>query len=223
MPFIDDLTLILDLLILVTAVIFYTAGVVWFEVRRRDHVRALTHLKEGAFILGLIGLVLGFFAIWGELTWPIAGFPTALSYDLFFFDVLIMLSILLVAFAVTVRMHLPTHFVGMLGVISGLGVLFYGFRAYQLNLTKDPLETLLMYMAFGAMSILSYPVTLFVDWFIVGPTTPGAAPLPSEPTPKYPRMWMGLIGLFMAVVFLAGLAAVLYGISSAWAHLGAPP
>ena len=146
-----------------------------------------------------------------------------MSYDLFFFDVLVMLAILLVAFAATVRLNYPTHFVGMLGVITGLGVLFYGFRAYQLNLTKDPLETLLMYMAFGAMSILSYPVTLFVDWFIVGPTHPGADPLPTEPTPKYPKMWMALIGLFMIIVFLAGLAAVLYGISSAWAHLGAPP
>jgi len=223
MAFIDDLTLILDLLILMTAAVFYTAVLVWFEFRRRDPIRAYSHLKEGAVIIGLIGLVLGFFAIWGEITWPITGFPTALSYDLFFFDVLIMLSLLLVAFAITVRLRLPTHFVGMLGVITGLGVLFYGFRAYQLGLTKDPLETLLMYMAFGAMAILSYPVTLFVDWFVVGPTTPGADPLPTEPRPKYPKMWAAFLGLFLLVVFLAGLAAVLYGISSAWAHIGAPP
>jgi uncharacterized membrane protein len=223
MPFIDDLTLILDLLILMTTAIFYTALTVWFEFRRRDSVRAYSHLREGAVLIGLLGLLLGFFAIWGELTWPITGFPGAGSYDLFFFDVLIMLALLLVAFAVAVRMRLPTHFVGMLGVITGLGVLFYGFRAYQLNLTKDPLETLLMYMAFGAMSILAYPVTLFVDWFIVGPTVPGADPLPSQPTPAYPKVWIGLIGLFMAVVVLSGIAAVLYGISSAWAHIGNPP
>jgi len=223
MPFIDDLTLILDLLILVTAAIFYTAGLVWFEFRRRDSVRAYSHLKSGAVLIGLLGLILGFFAIWGELTWPITGFPGAGSYDLFFFDVLIMLGFLLVAFAVAIRMRLPTHLVGMMGVITGLGVLFYGFRAYQLNLTKDPFETLLMYMAFGAMSILSYPVTLFVDWFVVGPTVPGADPLPTQPIPAYPKMWVALIGLFMAVVFLAGLAAVLYGISSAWAHIGNPP
>ncbi|MGD0249676.1 MAG: DUF981 family protein [Thermoplasmata archaeon] len=223
MAFIDDLTLILDLLILVTTAVFYTALTVWFEFHRKDYVRSYTHLREGAVLIGLLGLLLGFFAIWGEITWPITGFPTATSYDLFFFDVLVMLSLLLVAFAVTVRMKLPTHFVGMLGVVIGLGVLFYGFRAYQLNLTKDPFETLLMYLAFGAMAILSYPVTLFVDWFVVGPQVPGADPLPSAPHPTYPKVWIALIGLFMAVVFLAGLAAVLYGISTAWAHIGAPP
>jgi len=223
MAFIDDLTLILDLLILVTVVIFYTTLTVWFQFYRKDSVRAVSHLKEGALIIGLLGLILGFFAVWGEVTWPITGFPTALSYDLFFFDVLIMLSLVLVAFAVTVRMHLPTHFVGMLGVITGLGVLFYGFRAYQLNLTLEPFQTLLMYMAFGAMAILSYPVTLFVDWFIVGPSVPGADPLPSPPRPAYPKMWAVLIGAFMLMVFLSGLAAVLYGISSAWAHIAAPP
>jgi uncharacterized membrane protein len=223
MAFIDDLTLVLDLLILVTTAIFYTALTVWFEISRRDYVRSYSHLREGAVIIGLLGLLLGFFGIWGEITWPINGFPTATSYDLFFFDVLIMLSLLLVAFAVTIRMKLPTHFVGMLGVIIGLGVLFYGFRAYQLGLTKDPFETLLMYMAFGAMAILSYPVTLFVDWFVVGPQVPGADPLPSQPHPSYPKVWMVLIGLFMATVFLAGLASVLYGISTAWAHIGSPP
>jgi len=223
MGFIDDLTLILDLLILIAVAVFYTGLTVWFEFYRKDHVRAYTHLREGALIIGLLGLILGFFSIWGEVTWPISGFPTATSYDLFFFDVLLMLSFLLVAFSVTVYMRLPTHFVGVMGVITGLGVLFYGFRAYQLSLTLEPMETLLMYMAWGAMAILSFPATLFVDWFVVGPTVPGADPLPSKPYPAYPKMWAVLIGLFMILVVLAGVAAVLYGINAAWAHIAAPP
>jgi uncharacterized membrane protein len=223
MAFIDDLSIITDLLILVCAVIFYTGALVWFEFRRKDSARAYTHLRAGALLIGGLGILIGIFALWGELTWPIAGFPTALSYDLFFFDVLVLLSVVLIGFAVSVRLKLPTHLAGMLSVIVGLGVLFYGVRAYQLNLTKDAYETLLMYLAFGGLAIIAYPATLFIDWFIVGPQIPGADPLPSPPTPNYPWIWRILLGLFMAAVFLAGLAAVLYGIDIVWSHLAAPP
>jgi uncharacterized membrane protein len=223
MAFIDDLGLVVDLLILLTAAIFYTGVMVWFEFRRKDPVRAYTHLRGGTVLIGLLGALIGIFALWGELTWPIAGFPTALSYDLFFFDMLLLLSLLLIAFAVSIRLRLPTHFVGMLGVIIGLAVLFYGFRAWQLQLTEDPLETLLMYMAFGAVSIGTYPVTLFIDWFVVGPQVPGADPLPSKTTPDYPWIWRILLGTFLLLVVLAGIASVWYGIDIIWGHLGAPP
>ena len=218
MAFIDDLTLVLDLLILVTAALFYTGALVWFEVRRKDAVRANAHLREGALLLGLLGLFLGVVAVWGELTWPLPG-----QYNLFFFDVVLMLSILLVAFALAVWYRFPTHMVGMLSVIVGLGVLFYGVRAYQLGLTEQPFDTLLLYLAFGGTAIMAYPVTLFVDWFVVGPTTPGVDPLPSDPTPRYPWLWRVLLGLFFGAVFLAGVAAVGYGISAAWGHLASPP
>ncbi|HTT16249.1 MAG TPA: DUF981 family protein [Thermoplasmata archaeon] len=218
MAFIDDLTLVLDLLILVTAAVFYTGALVWFEVRRKDPVRANSHLREGAVILGLLGFFLGIIAVWGELTWPLPG-----QYNLFFFDVVTMLTILLLAFAFAVWYRFPTHFVGMLGVIIGLGVLFYGVRAYQLSLTKDPLDTLLMYLAFGGTAIMSYPATLYVDWFVVGPTTAGSDPLPSPPTPNYPWLWRVLLSMFFLVLFLAGVAAVGYGVSSAWGHLASPP
>jgi putative membrane protein len=218
MSFVDDLGLVLDLMILVTAAIFYTGALVWLEVRRKDPVRAQSHLREGAVLLGILGALLGLIALWGEFLWPLPG-----AYNVLFFDPLIMLAILLVAFSLAVWFRLPTHLVGMLGVIIGLGVLFYGFRADELNLTKDPLETWLMYLAWGGLSIMSYPATLFIDWFVVGPSVAGADPLPSNPTPDYPKLWMGLLGLFMIAVFLAGLAAVLYGITTTWGHLGSPP
>jgi putative membrane protein len=218
MAFIDDLSLVLDLLILVTAAVFYTSVLVWFEVRRKDTVRANTHLREGATILGLLGGFLALFGIWGEMFWPLPG-----AYNLFFFDVVVMLSLLLVAFALAVHQKFPTHFVGMLGVVIGLGVLFYGVRAYQLNLTKDPWTTLLLYLGFGTVAILSYPATLFVDWFVVGPASPGSDPLPSPPIPNYPWIWRILLSAFLLVVFLAGLAAVGYGIETTWGHLASPP
>jgi uncharacterized membrane protein len=221
--FIDDLGLVLDLMILVTAAVFYTGVMVWFETSRKDTVRALSHLRSGALLLGLLGGVIFLISIVGELTWPFGFVAPLSSYNPFFFDPLLLMAILLMAFPLALRFRYPTHFVGMLGVIVGMCIAFYGTRGYQLGLTKDPLETFLMYLAWAAMAIGIYPATLYVDWFVVGPTTPGTDPLPSPPTPNYPKMWWVLLGLFMFLVVLAGVAAVLYGINTAWSHLSGPP
>jgi uncharacterized membrane protein len=223
MAFIDDLGLVLDLLILVTAAVFYTGVMVWFETSRKDIPRAQSQLRAGALLLGVLGSVLFLIAIWGELTWPFGFAPPLSSYNPFFFDPILLLSILLVSFAIAVKLRYPTHFVGMLGVIIGMGIAFYGTRGYQIGLTKDPLETFLMYLAFGAMAIGSYPATLYIDWFVVGPSNPGTDPMPSNPTPDFPKMWIILLGLFLFIVVLAGVAAVLYGINTAWSHLASPP
>lgn len=136
---------------------------------------------------------------------------------------LFLLSFLLIAFAISVRFQHPTHTTGMMGIIVGLGVVFYGFRAYQLGLTRDPLEMLLTCLAFGGVAILSYPTTLFDDWFIVGLTVPGTDSLPSPSTPNCPWLWRVLWGLFMIAIVLAGVATVLYGINAARAHFASPP
>ena len=218
MAFIDDLTLVLDLLVLVTASVFYTGFFVWLHSRRKDPDRARTHLREGAFVLGGLGTLILIVALWGEFNWPLPG-----SYDLFFFDPLILLSILLIGFGTAVWFRLPTHFVGMLGVVIGSGIMYYGIRAYWVGLTKDPLETLLMYLAFGGVAILSYPATLFVDWFVVGPQLPESSPLPATPALANPWVWRILLSLFLLAVVLAGLAAILYGFSAAWSHLESAP
>jgi putative membrane protein len=227
MTFMDDLTLVLDLLILVACAVFYTGIMVWLEMHRGDRVRAQTHLRGGAILMGSLGAVLGIVALWGEFTWPlslsIGGSNVLAAYDLLFFDSLVMLSLLLVSFAIAVNLRLPTHFVGMLGVVIGFGIMYYGYRGYTLSLTEEPLETLLLFLGFGGIAVLSYPVTLYLDWFVVGPTNPGADPLPTDPTPRYPMMWNLFLGLFLAVVILAGIAALFYGFDSAWAHLANPP
>lgn len=72
-----------------------------------------------------------------------------------------------------------------------------------------------MHPAFGGVSILSNPATPVVDSFVVGPSLPRTDPLPSTPMPNCPRLWTVLLGWFMAAAFLAGIAAVLYGVSAA--------
>ncbi len=227
MTFMDDLTLVLDLLILVAVAVFYTGFMVWLEMRRKDRMRAQTHLREGALVMGMLGGVLGTIALWGEFTWPLSvetpSGNVLAAYDLLFFDALLMLAFLLVAFAVAVNLRRPTHMVGVLGVVIGGGIIYYGYRAWTLSLTEQPLETLMLYLGFGAVAIGSYVACLYIDWFVVGPDQPGVAPLPSEPTPRYPMMWNLLLGAFLLLVVLAGIAALFYGFDTAWAHLAAPP
>ncbi|HTW40530.1 MAG TPA: DUF981 family protein [Thermoplasmata archaeon] len=227
MTFTDDLTLVLDLLILVTVVAFYTGVMVWFEMARKDRVRAISHLKEGTFLLGCLGALLGLIALWGEFTWPLAlsigGSNVLAAYDLLFFDSLVLLAFVLVSFALAVQMKRPTHMVGLAAGIAGGAILFYGYRAYNLSLTLDPLPTFLMFLGFGAVAIAVYPISLYIDWFVVGPSEPAAEPMPSDPTPKYPWMWRVFLGGFLLLVLLAGVAALYYGYNTAWGHLGAPP
>ena len=228
MTFLDDLTIVLDLMVLVAVAIFYTGFWVWFELRRKDQPRALVHLREGAVMLGSLGVVLGIFAIWGELTWPLSvvlpnGTNVLAAYDLLFFDSMVLLAFLLVAFMVTVLLRLPTHFVGILGAVSGIGIGYYGYRAYNLSLTLDPLETFLLFLGFAAVGVASYPVTLYIDTFVIGPSVPGVDPVPSEPKPKYRLYWNLFVGIFLLFVVLAGIAALWYGFDAAWGHLAAPP
>jgi putative membrane protein len=227
MTFTDDLTLVLDLLILVACAVFYTGFMVWFEMHRKDRDRAISHLREGALVLGSLGALLGLIALWGEFTWPlglvIGGSNVLAAYDLLFFDSLVLLAFVLVSFCLAVTYRRPTHFVGMVGAVAGAGIVYYGYRAYLLSLTLDPLETLLLFLGFGAVAIASYPVTLYLDWFVVGPAVPGVDPMPSDPVPRYPRMWTVFLGGFLLLVVLAGIAALFYGFDTAWAHLAAPP
>jgi uncharacterized membrane protein len=218
MASVDNLSMVANLLVLVAVAVFYTGALVWFSYRRKDLDRAEKNLREGAWLIGFLGALIGILAIWAETTFPLTE-GTSTVYNVFFFDPLVLLAFLTIGFAVLVTFRLPTHFIGFMGVIVGIGILYYAIHGYQLGLTKEPLETLLLYCAFGGVAILLYIPTLFIDWFIVGPRLPSVQPIASSPTPAYPRLWTGLLGFFMAVVFLAGLAAVLYGFSIVWSHV----
>jgi uncharacterized membrane protein len=226
MAFIDDLTTILNLMVLVSAVVFYTGFFVWWHARKQDYERAAKHLREGGVLMAFLGGLILIIALWGQLTWPFGLSGGLAAYNLYFFDPLLLLSIMLVAFGVAAWFKLPTHYIGMLGVVIGCGVIYYALRAdfvYGLALTKEPFETLLLYLAWGGAAILAYPVTLYVDWFVQEPTSPGVGPLPSGPKPDYPMMWTGWSFVFLIVVALAGVAAVAYGFTAAWSHLAGPP
>lgn len=107
--FTDDLTIVLDLRILVACTVFYTGFTVGLPMRLGDRARAQLHLREGALLTGLLGALLGIIALWGEFTWPLTlsmgGSNVLASYDLLFFDSLLLLSLLLLAFGIAVNLR----------------------------------------------------------------------------------------------------------------------
>lgn len=212
--FIDPLTLILDLLVLVAVAVFYTGALVWWDARRTRIEAAHASLRAGGAVLGLLGAILLAIGLWGEIAWPLPG-----SYNLLFFDSIVMLAFVLLAFAALALWGLPTSFAGIVSLVAGAGVIYYGWSGYQLGLTKSPIEMFLLYLAFGAAGILAFPATLYADMFVIGPFRSGLGNAVPRPT----ALWTGLVGLFMLVLVLAGIAAIIFGFNTAWAHLASPP
>ena len=135
-----------------------------------------------------------------------------------FYDTTVLAGIILVGFAVSLWFKIPSHLIGIIAFVSGWGVIYYGARAYLLGLTNEPLDTFAMYLAFGALAVLSMPVTLFVDWYVTRSQTLGASAAPS-----YPKMWNYVLGPFLLFAVLAGAASILMGFNTIWSHLAKAP
>ena len=69
------------------------------------------------------------------------------------------------------------------------------------------------------VTVLSDPVTLYVDGFVVGAWVSEADPLPTNPIPAdgEPAHWD-----FAALAVLAGIAALFCGLDAVWTHLASP-
>ncbi len=67
MTFVDNLSIVTDLLILVPCLVFYTGFMVWLNLRKKDVPRAQAHLREGGIMLGILGVVIGIYALQGSL------------------------------------------------------------------------------------------------------------------------------------------------------------
>jgi uncharacterized membrane protein len=175
MAFIDDLALIEVFLILVAAVLAYSGVRVWFAMRSNEPIALRKVLRSTAVPVGLVGSATLVLALWGEMTWP---FPAGMAgYNIFFFDPLILLAFVLMGFAVSAYLSLKLQYVGVFAMIAGAAVVFYGWVGYTAHpaFTKDPFDTLLLYLGFGAAGIAALPATVVVD-FYTGHTEHGKTP-----------------------------------------------
>jgi uncharacterized membrane protein len=166
--FIDDLALI-EVLLLVTATIFVYGGVMaYLAMRRNDPAGVRSVLRGMAVPLGAVGAITLGLSVWGEMTWPFLASDGMAGYNIFFFDPLLLLAIVLVAFAATIYLSARLQYVGVLALVAGGVTAFYGYTGYTASpaFTKDPFDTLLLYAGFAAAGIFALPATIAVDYFL---------------------------------------------------------
>ncbi len=225
MAFVDDLGFVVAIILAAAVVFAYASIKGLLAVYRNDPKGLRTTLKSSAVPVGILGGVQGLLGLGVEILWPFPG-----SYNIFFGDAMMMFAMVMLVYALVAWFGLKLEYVGIFGAISGVVVAWYGYWGYTTlvkpgswGLTKDPLETLLLYLAFGAASFFAFPATLAVDWFLAhpGPTwTPFSFALrpsatsanepPKEGTWKVPMSFWALTVWFPIFVTLAAIAAWLY-------------
>lgn len=166
MAFVDVLAFEIATLLLVAVTLTYVAVVGYFSMRRNDPDGLKHQLKAAAIPVGGVGFAAALLGFWGEVSWPLPG-----SYNILFSDVYLLFGLVLVAFAFVAYHGLRLQFAGLFAMVAGVVTIVYGFSAYQLGLTQDPLEMLLLYTGFGVAGIASLPATVVVDRFLHHPLT----------------------------------------------------
>jgi len=171
MAFIDFLAFQEALLLIATAILGFVGLSVWWAMRQNDATGVKSALKSGAVPIGAIGAIATALAVWAETTWPfpaIQGTNLA-SYNIFFTDVYLLFGMTLVILAVTMALHLKLAYAGLFAFVAGAVTMGYGWNGYILHMTKEPFETLLLYLAFGGVGIFSFPATIMTDHFLAHP------------------------------------------------------
>ena len=171
MAFIDFLALQEALLLIATAIVGFVGLNVYWAMRHNDAAGVKSALKGGAVPIGSIGAIATTLAVWAETTWPFPAIPGTdlASYNILFTDVYLLFGLTLVILAVMMAFHLKLAYAGLFAFVAGAVTMGYGWNGYILHMTKEPLETFLMYLAFGGVGIFSFPVTIMTDHFLAHP------------------------------------------------------
>jgi putative membrane protein len=254
--FIDFLAFEEATLLMAAVLIGYT-GILAFLGMRRDNASAVKSTLKGAAIpIGSLGGIVTILALWQEIVWP---FPAGMAaYNIFFVDIFLLFGATLVILAVSMATSSKLQFAGLFAFVAGGVTIAYGWSGYQLGMTKDPLETFLMYGAFGLSGILAFPATVITDHYLGHPDGTAFAfgtgvasprrrpsiqassravqpivPVDSSGVPDSEKSFVAHFHLpayisvtllvFVAMMALAGIAALFYLDSTLPAHLASPP
>jgi len=171
MAFIDFLAFQEALLLIAAVIVGYVGMTVWYAMYRNDAAGVSGALRGGSIPIGAVGLVATTLAVWAETTWPFPSIPGTkmASYNIFFTDVYLLFGLTLVVLAVTMAFRLKLAYAGLFAFVAGVITMGYGWNGYILGLTKEPLETFLMYLAFGGVGIFAFPATVMTDHFLAHP------------------------------------------------------
>jgi putative membrane protein len=164
MAFIDFLAFQEATLIFATVLIGYVGVIAFFAMRHNDAAGVKSALRGGAVPIGSLGVIATALGVWAEEAWPLPG-----SYNILFTDVYLLFGLTLVVLAVSMAANLKLQYAGLFALVAGGVTMSYGWNGYILHMTKDPLETFLMYGAFGLAGILAFPATVITDHYLAHP------------------------------------------------------
>ncbi|MGP8078409.1 MAG: DUF981 family protein [Thermoplasmata archaeon] len=248
-PFVDDLGFIVALILAGAAVLTYTSIRTLWHIIRNDPTRVRASIKASGVPAGIIGLVSLAIGIWIEYTWPFLLSDGLGSYDIFFGDVICLFAMVMIVYALVAYFGLKLEYAGLFAFVAGVITAWYGYWGYTtlvkpgaFGLTKDPLETFLMYGAFAAAGVFALPASLVVDWWLEHPgsTFPklslsmkpvsemveessSAGESSGKPHYSVPAWTYLLTVWFPIFMFLAALAAWFYIGDILPGHLTSPP
>jgi len=243
-PFVDDLGLVVALILTGATVLAYTAIRGFMSILRNDPAQLRAVLKASAVPAGSVGLVSLLLGIWIEYTWPFLLSDGLGSYDIFFGDIIVIFGMVMVVYAIVAYYGLKLEYAGLLGFVGGVITAWYGYWGYTtlvapgvLGLTRDPLETFLLYGAYAAAGVFSLPAALVVDWFLehpgatFKPISISLRPASEAPAAEasgdgrfhLPYYVYVLIMWFPIFMVLAAIAAWFYIGDILPAHLTSPP
>jgi putative membrane protein len=164
MAFIDFLAFQEALLIIAAVIVGYVGVAAFLAMRRNDAAGVKSALKAGAIPVGSVGAVATVLAVWAEEAWPLPG-----SYNILFTDVYLLFGLTLVVLAVSMATSSKLQYAGIFALVAGGITISYGWNGYILHMTKEPLETFLLYGAFGLAGILAFPATIVTDHYLAHP------------------------------------------------------
>lgn len=242
-PFVDDLGLIVVLIMTGAALLAWTSFKAFLALFRNDPAALRAILKASAVPAGIVGSVALAIGLWIEYTWPFLQSDGMGSYDIFFGDVVMIFAMAMLVYAVVTYKGLRLEYAGLFGGIAGATCGFYGIWGYTtlvspgtLGLTKDPLETFLLYGAYGMMGLASFPAALILDWYLehpgrtwtpvslrIRPSEDATEAAPSGGRFRLPwyvyimTMWFPIFAVLAMVAAWFYLGAILPG------HLTSPP
>ena len=148
-------------------------------------------ISSGIIPLAVLGAYVFIVALYGQLTWPLPA-----PYDQALFNPLISVSLVIVGFTLSAWKKQKMHYVGLFSLLAGLATLFYGIQDYSAGLTQIPTAFAILYVSFGMVAVLAFPVSLIMD------LRPGK-------TRNHPRIWGALLALFWMFLIIAIMTAFL--------------
>jgi len=165
---IDNLAVQEVFLVLAAVMLAYIGFTAWWAMRRDDAAGVRSVLKGGAIPVGVVGVIATAFGLWGELTWQY-GFTFLVQYNILFDDVFLLFGLTLVVLAVSMGLSLRLQFAGLFALVAGGITISYAWNGYVLGLTKEPLDTFLLFSAFGLAGLLAFPATVMTDHYLAHP------------------------------------------------------